>query len=513
MCQREYLKFLVEDSILYHMKDTTQYIHRVSSLDEALELAWKWKKDRKHDVFRGQSRTWPILSTLHRQKKGNYKAIREQLDRFIYFLLNNETLSHYLKDVHAVFAIAQHYGLPTNYVDFSFNPDIAAFFATHSTKNKKGLNAEIVCCNTEDFKEFVEFYRSTLFTENPIPEFIKIDVSNLWRLQSQEGCFLFTPFGGLEHYYTFDRIVFPFEQKYDTVQLDKIYPTHQSQLEQYLSHFFMHEKIVEWHVNVKKLLPDIKWEHLPEHNISVYLSIRAKHHKSWSSHNIKEWKLPKAEFWEAVQSDQTIELIIDNKKTYDDNESELYGQLIKCFDVDLLDRHFLYDFYVTRVKRPIAKEAKFALEHGLRTLWNGLRLLPYSDKQVARCLSRYVVLFLSHYNQDRKDHFTLIPHSVYIEMSSGDGSHTRAHVCGYKILESLRNDVNIIINKKYKEKLSNNPLALVQCINEPKFLFDFKQLCTLFIEDIIPTQLVLRGKDYSYPIYYHPANIEILGLA
>lgn len=493
--------------------DKAKYTHMVANVKEAVALAKKFKSEGKFNVFRGQARNWDVFSTLHRIKEKDFQRSKDKIERFIFFISQNEDLVSYMDDFNSVFAIAQHYGLPTNYIDFTHNPEVAAYFATNSKKNKKGQYASIICLDTKDFAEFIEFYKPHFFTGKLVPEIIDVNVQNLWRLQAQEGCFLFTPEAGIEHYYYFDRILFPFEDKYSCVTEHQIYPVRKSQLEIYLDNFFMHERIVHWHEFMAEHMPGVPITHGKGHSISRYIKSDVPTHSSWIRRKISIWSARVDEKWNDIQSEIKIELQFHYKRTYEEIVLVAEQQILSNFKTGILKRNMLFDFEITRLTRNICKKDRELLQSGCGNIWDGIRLLPYSDQQIAICIARYIGLFLSHSTDESDHYFSLLPNSIYIEMSYGDGSHSRANVCGYKILKSIRPNIDEYIRKKHKPILANNPLALVQCINTPQYLFDFEKLCHLFCEDIIPTQVVLKGRDTAEPIYFNPAKLTVLGLA
>ena len=60
-----------------------------------------------------------------------------------------------MQDVDAICAVAQHYGIPTNCIDFTTSAEVAGFFAADNA-NARPLSDEscILCLNTRDLKRF-----------------------------------------------------------------------------------------------------------------------------------------------------------------------------------------------------------------------------------------------------------------------------------------------------------------------------------------------------------------------
>src|SRR5262245_6799527 len=96
---------------------------QASGLEEAVDLAQRLKDDGDYDWFRGQLRDWPAHSSLRRLKASqDEERIEKTLRRYTMFaewVRQQPELKYVLESANDFFAILQHYGVPTNYIDFS----------------------------------------------------------------------------------------------------------------------------------------------------------------------------------------------------------------------------------------------------------------------------------------------------------------------------------------------------------------------------------------------------------
>ena len=126
-------------------------IYRVNSPQEALDLANKFKKQGRFNLFRGQNEDWPLIPSIHRLSPQNREKARQRSWMLMDYLYSIPETVKYADSANLTLGIAQHYGIPTDFVDFTRAPEIALFFATHSKKELSGKNGVIICINKSEF--------------------------------------------------------------------------------------------------------------------------------------------------------------------------------------------------------------------------------------------------------------------------------------------------------------------------------------------------------------------------
>jgi hypothetical protein len=151
----------------------------VESAAAALEKCWQLIREGKADLFRGQTQDWPkLIPSLYRTSGDERAAVLGELEYFKDWAQHIPQMAVYGGDDTALTAIAQHYGIPTTFLDLTTNPEIAVLFAKSSTGAERSDEAVIYC--------FLEAGRKSV----AVARLIRINIDNLWRLEAQRGLFL-----------------------------------------------------------------------------------------------------------------------------------------------------------------------------------------------------------------------------------------------------------------------------------------------------------------------------------
>ena len=200
---------------------------------EAMRFACLLSHERRCDLFRGQPADWnPVPSALRLEDSGG------RWERFRAWAEREPALSAIAADQKKLGAIAQHYGIPTLLLDFSRNPRIAVFFATHTDKPVPDRPAGIYCLTSSALESgrhhapaFMRFYEI-------YPQVERVEVEGLFRMQAQEGSFVYANQAWWTSMFLPDVIRFPRGQPVDSPTRDDIYPKVQSEIERLVSAFF-----------------------------------------------------------------------------------------------------------------------------------------------------------------------------------------------------------------------------------------------------------------------------------
>ena len=128
------------------------------SIHEAVDLARQLRDEERYDLFRGQRQDWPLRSSLARLNfQAEIERATKQMQLFFSWIASTPDLHEFanlenLRLVDQKYAIAQHYGLATNFCDFTTEPAVAGFFAS-SHPPRAGETSVILCCNSSELIE------------------------------------------------------------------------------------------------------------------------------------------------------------------------------------------------------------------------------------------------------------------------------------------------------------------------------------------------------------------------
>lgn len=485
-------------------------IFNAKNLEEALGLARNFRENGLYNLFRGQGKNWPVVSTAGRQSESSINLIKEQIERLYYFFDCNPLLNKYNKNVDWFYAVAQHYGLPTNYIDFTTDEKVAAYFATHSKSNKKSEDCVIICLNENDFNGFVSFTKMLYEKDKVIPPYItKIDVDNLWRLHAQSGCFLFTPYDQFEQYYDFDRILFPFEEPYLDLNEKDIYPERKSELEILLDQYFNSEKRIQGQRRLQNFVQELNIPvtriHTPDND--KLLKQTAAHH-SWGSSDAKKWNYMITEAFREKKSQIKLNLFFDGKLDKEKQIQTIENQLMDYFVSNKVSRSDLIHFEIQgepKLKTTLAR----TINRSCCRIWDGTRNLPYTDGEISSIIAKYIFLEI---NEDKYDDTPSISGEeiITLELTNEYGSFTRTHASASLITASFRNDLHEILCDELRENITHEILLR---LNNANIVFDFEKLLELFKQEVICYQVLYNSENENPVIFYTPMLIKEIGYA
>jgi hypothetical protein len=497
--------------------------YEARNVEEAVELAHDLKAQGLYNWFRGQVRDWPPVCSLYRLTRDpdpNVTLLAKQRRvSFVEWMVDAPELESLKSEnfVNQADAIAQHYGIPTPFIDFTTDPGVAGFFAA-DTKNPptEGLSC-IYCLDTKDLMAMWE----EINDERPGAhmELVEINVHNLWRLQAQKGIFLYCSYNW-DVDYPMDRIVFPYTGYPSFPTADIIYPSHKSSLEQILDQYFDIEKneiagelirrkfemlsqqsgntgIFHWNSYPDGFYP-------PAFVDEIMLPL-----DSWNKESLLPWHHAGAELYHETMGPSATITLKTNSSSEQTQKAVIFGvkQMLRS-NSSLREKTFEWLF----VNLPDWL-SNTTLNDMLRPIWNGMRRLPYTDDQIAIAFGSIIKLLFSqhataHAHPDRlglmRDAFG---DCVQVAFSNSDGSGSRGYANVKRLSAAFRPDMVELLQPEFK-KFAMNINKLLPILYNPRYLFDFELFADLFAEEIIPSQVFAKRDLFIF----NPAGLETFGL-
>lgn len=507
--------------------EETFVIHSVSGLAEAVQLAEGLQASRMCDWFRGQTRNWPLQSSFVRHDTAGQEVARERLARFHGWLQGVPELDAIAADTDATLAVAQHYGIPTNLVDFTTEPSVAAFFAAHDPPQRKKVGdvSCIICLNTQ---ELAEVWEATRIARPDWPEFarIQLDIPELWRIQSQRGVFLHFPFdeGFERHVFNFDRICFPpdigAEELSHLIPQEDIYPSQKSDLEILLDQYFMLERMKEGEAAIDyNVFRSVVIQPLPEGiEAECFGPAGLPEHDSWRPDRLASWRAPAPEHWVPISQAPLLRVVwpsSDDAPTRREKLAEhLLGEVSRasgCRAGPVRWEHVGL----------AGIEDTEGISEALSLLWDGLRRWPFSDVDLAHGLATtaefaYMVAAEPAAQHDSNIADSLAarclgtPRAIEVEIGMVDGSYTRGYARPDDLQEAVREDFADYLNEEWRPQI-DSIWSILQVATVPQRVFHCELLVPIFARQIVPTQVVLRGSTTGKARLYNPARAVSLG--
>jgi hypothetical protein len=492
--------------------------HRANNVDEAVELANKLKEKGGYDLFRGQVKNWPLKSSFGRQVDKNKKdEALEKMARFEWWVKRTKGLEELANRPDDMIAVAQHYGIPTNFVDFTTSSRVAGFFASYGRIEEENVESCILCLNSQDL---INFWKHLPSKYSPTPEVLYLEVQNLWRLESQHGVFLFCPYSNFEQIYDLDRIYFPYTGQISSVKEDEIFPKRKSQLEILLDQYFMNELLIDGQKNIhagwtRHRIPEIK----EKCSKGLFLNgTPPPKLSSWSHSHIESWLVQSIEKYLNTLGNETWEMTLDLNNDLSSIRNEAFAHLTTQFKNYPNVRNRLLNWSITVVGNQPRDPIENRVESYIKRLWDGLRKLPYDDQDIAKGLTNCFMVASYLLKQGRvmqvdwgKVTSECFGETTEIEFGSEDGSYSRSFASKSKLLAAVREDIYDYVDPKWKPQLDDNIIGLLQAIWAPDRLFDYDKLAKIFAYEIAPVQVIMRSERVA--IFFSPARLDSFGLA
>lgn len=440
---------------------------------EALQFCKQLLAAGKADLFRGQTRDWPkILPNFFRPNGGSNK--RGRLDRFLGWARAVPQMAIYRLSTPALTAIAQHYGIPTRYLDLTTDPEIAFLFAKLTETGTTGNQQSVVYC-------FLERELQAL----PSTAVLRIDVANLWRLERQSGLFLeyLRPGMSQEVRKLAVKVHFPGVPVKASETLH-LYPEKKSALEAVIDQWMYRHEIesaigslpIPRKVTLRRqTYPGaFRWRQVPEFELDWISG-----HPGWFVPSIENAPL------ENDSLEITIpETVISDPAIAQEQFAALIGDSIK--EARRSGKHLNFKLELSSGKQLRAAGASRVLNR----CWDGLRVLPYTDEEVVCSLS-LTAAFLVARSEDVvgvDDWPQILWGKVeLLDIAPVGGFLETAYVSASDLEGAISTRYIKHLVKWVRRSVDSVPRSVMKYVVDPWILFNFSAFKRIFVQQFVPT--------------------------
>lgn len=287
---------------------------------------------------------------------------------------------------------------------------------------------------------------------------------NLWRLQAQEGVFLFSDYNW-DIDYPMDRILFPYSRYPAYPTHERIYPVDKSPLEQLLDQYFSLENATFASEETRQWIDEIKarggnavytwWEAFPEYSYAEAF-IDGSHLvplESWSPEALRPWEVaPEEDYYQTIEQTQRMrlkplasaeeirKLVSFGVKQSIRSDQGIRSKAVNCECTEL----------------PESLSA-VELSDRFRPVWNGMRRLPYTNDEIADALGSVAALMMLGFTrQDTTDgqkalFFQCFGECMQFEFGNLDGSSSRGLAARKSLQRALRPDISELLAPQFKD--------------------------------------------------------------
>jgi hypothetical protein len=496
----------------------------------AVEMASRFRAEGRFDIFRGQIRNYPLQPTILRPHVDRHAAVT-RLEHFASWVQHTPELASLHDNRDAILAVAQHYGIPTNLVDFTTEPSVAGFFAEDGplphVEAEEFEASCIICVNrtslARSWADLNRGYRTAHSTD--LVRILEIDVHNLWRLQAQHGLFIAINASPdlLEAMSPFFRILFPHKAARSKIDRTSIYPAHKSHLELLLDEYFSNERALDGIEKCRELglYNSTVVVDLGLGDVSAFRGGELPPRlQSWNDNATNLWRMEPDERLSDTRSRSSIRIKLKEQEPPLDLAIRIRRQVIRAIrrKPDLRCRSIQWSIkHANGSALTIDDEDQEPFEDGslpqivcsdrVVMLWNGLRRLPVSDEQLASSIANYISLAL----HGRNAISTLFGKTVGVEFSAGAGRNV-GYVSDEDLLRFMRSDLYEFLQPEERQAMTDSDSRLevaMSLLFDPSRLFEFSGFADLFVRQIIPTQLTIRLDGDMF--VFSPGRIERFG--
>ena len=463
-------------------------------------MAQELLRGGRYAFFRGQNRDWSVRPSFWRLTTADQEVARLRLSRFLAWIEATPGLAPIAASTDSALAVAQHYGIPTTFLDFTTDPSVAAFFACSGAE--EGTDACIVCLEPEP----VAHAMWAAASPEGGAEVLAFEVPNLWRLEAQHGVFVHCPWDSLDDAIRLDRIYFP-PGVLAAPTAEDIYPTRKSQLEILLGQYFHREDVGEFHDLAREIgmhqidfkVADARYE--PE-----FFRASLSRLPSWNAAQLALWQGVPTENWRKAKELGEVELRFGGDPAT--ARENVFAHVKDWLRDHPRARSRLVNW---APQGPAAEHVRRRVAESMLRAWDGMRTLPYADDDIAAALAECAALGVALSESQgtaRQAAEQCFGPVVRVEFAATDKSYSRGFVGHPDLLEALRADFFDLVRPEFVMDARSDLEHLLRHAWTPELVFELEPFAHLFARQVIPCQVLFRPDE---PVFFSPGRLLTFG--
>ncbi|HEX3314432.1 MAG TPA: hypothetical protein VHR72_06035 [Gemmataceae bacterium] len=230
-------------------------------------------------------------------------------------------------------------------------------------------------------------------------------------------------------------------------------------------------------------------------------------HESWGAERIRIWQFEPKEPVDSAAAGPQVPLRLHAGEGASQIALSVREQIVRLLTEEPERRTRPLNWNVADAQEqpvPDRRAKSGECSEQVRALWDGMRRLPYANRQIALCIGNYLAM------QGGDDEDAIVeemfgPH-LGLELGGGSSrSRSRASVTGLRT--SFRTDMPERMASWHPSERDIHDL--LGRVTDPTRLFDFPRLVELFAREIVPNQLLVRTS--AATIFFSPSQVSTIG--
>lgn len=444
----------------------------VSSLEEALDLCEELRSNGFADYFRGQSRDWPeITPGLFRPLAKKREQVEDELSAFISWSKNVPQMAVYHDSDDAITAIAQHYGMPTRFLDITTSVEIASIFSKISEPSDDDM--AVIYCFAEGDLQAISGCRV-----------LQIDVANLWRLEAQCGAFLeyktaeaSAAVRACAHTIKFPAVAL------SQAEITRIYPERKSALEIVLDQWFYRDQVQEFTASFSNGGSIVATARRHTYPGAFVLRGESDFSPEWVG-NDPSWIFPRTEQVTVSGAARQLKLTA----SWQGDPEKLYRETLLFLGENLpgiTGSELTVDFFINSESTEHSK----AVSSIINRCVDGLRIWPFRRSDVVLSLARTITLLFSraHDYDPTTWYRNVLGETLLIDTAPIGGHISTGEVSKSDFLSCLNDLQKLPLTKFFSTMALSDPLQFMNYVVDPWTLLDFEGWSSLYATQFIPS--------------------------